>query len=195
MIKSTLNALPRLKLIILDRDGVINQDSPDFVKSPDEWIALPESLEAIARMNRAGYRVVVATNQSGVGRGLFDAATLNAIHGKLKTQLAKVGGTIDGIFICPHAPDDGCECRKPLTGLYQTIAQRFDVELTGVPSVGDSLRDLEAAHAAGCQPWLVLTGNGPKTLAKGGLPPGTIVWDKLMAIAEALETAAQVEEH
>jgi D-glycero-D-manno-heptose 1,7-bisphosphate phosphatase len=193
--KITLPSLPRLKLIILDRDGVINQDSADYVKSPDEWIALPGSLEAIARMNRAGYRVVVATNQSGLGRGMFNAATLNAIHAKFKIQLAKVGGVIDGIFICPHTPDDGCQCRKPLTGLYQSIAHRFDIDLAGIPSVGDSGRDLQAASAAGCQPWLVLTGNGPGTLATSNLPPDTMVWDNLTAVAEALETHSQVEEH
>jgi len=185
----------RPKLVILDRDGVINQDSPDFIKSPDEWIPLPGALEAIARINQAGYRVVVASNQSGLGRGLFDAATLNAIHAKLKAQLAKAGGAIDAIFVCPHAPDAGCDCRKPLPGLYREIARRFELDLQGVPSVGDSARDLEAAAAAGCTPWLVLTGNGPKTLAKGKLPPGTVVWKDLSAVADALEAAAQPEEH
>lgn len=191
---ATSNA-PRTKLIILDRDGVINQDSPEFVKTPDEWVALPGALEAIARLNQAGYRVCVATNQSGFGRGLFDAFTLNAIHSKLKTQLAKVGGTLDGIFICPHAPDEGCTCRKPLPGLFHDIAQRFDIDLAGVPAVGDSLRDLQAAFAAGCTPWLVLTGNGKKTLKQGNLPPNTVVWDNLTAVAEALEIANQAEEH
>ena len=196
MIKQSATAsTPRTKLIILDRDGVINQDSPDFVKTPDEWVALPGALEAIARLNQAGYRVCVATNQSGFGRGLFDAFTLNAIHGKLKTQLAKVGGTLDGIFICPHAPDEGCTCRKPLPGLFLDIAQRFDIDLTGVPAVGDSLRDLQAASTAGCTPWLVLTGNGKKTLKQGNLPPNTVVWDNLTAVAEALELANQAEEH
>ncbi|VCU69338.1 D-glycero-beta-D-manno-heptose-1,7-bisphosphate 7-phosphatase [Pigmentiphaga humi] len=188
-------SLARPKLVILDRDGVINQDSPDFVKSPDEWIPLPGALEAIARMHQAGYRVVIATNQSGLGRGLFDAATLNAIHAKLKTKLAKANGVVDAIFICPHAPHEGCACRKPLPGMYRSIAQRFEVDLQGVPSVGDSLRDLQAAAAAGCLPWLVLTGNGPKTLAKGGLPDGTVVWQDLAAVAEALEVAVHPEEH
>ncbi|GAA0496867.1 D-glycero-beta-D-manno-heptose 1,7-bisphosphate 7-phosphatase [Pigmentiphaga sp. GD03639] len=185
----------RPKLVVLDRDGVINQDSPDFVKSPDEWIPLPGALEAIARINQAGYRVVVATNQSGLGRGLFDAATLNAIHAKLRASLAKHGGAIDAIFVCPHAPDEGCDCRKPLPGLYREIARRFEADLHGVPSVGDSARDLEAAAAAGCTPWLVLTGNGPKTLAKGQLPAGTVVWNDLGEVADALEAAAQAEEH
>lgn len=186
---------PRNKLIILDRDGVINQDSPEFVKSPDEWVALPGALEAIAKLNQAGFRVVIATNQSGLGRGLFDAATLNAIHGKLKTQLAKVGGTVDGIFICPHTPEHGCDCRKPLPGLFHAIAQRFDADLKGVPAVGDSLRDLQAAHAAGCAPLLVRTGNGPKTLKQGNLPAGTTVWDNLTAIADAFESAHLAEDH
>lgn len=185
----------RPKLVILDRDGVINEDSADFVKSPDEWIPLPGALEAIARINQAGYRVVVATNQSGLGRGLFDAATLNAIHAKLRTLLAKHGGAVDAIFVCPHAPDEGCGCRKPQPGLYGDIARRFETDLRGVPSVGDSARDLEAAAAAGCTPWLVLTGNGPKTLAQGQLPPGTVVWNDLGAVADALETAVQGEEH
>ncbi|MBX6316880.1 D-glycero-beta-D-manno-heptose 1,7-bisphosphate 7-phosphatase [Pigmentiphaga sp.] len=189
------SVLTRPKLVILDRDGVINQDSPDFIKSPDEWIPLPGALEAIARINQAGYRVVVASNQSGLGRGLFDAATLNAIHAKLKAQLAKVGGVIDAIFVCPHAPDAGCDCRKPLPGMYREIARRFEIDLHGVPSVGDSARDLEAAAAAGCTPWLVLTGNGSKTLAKGNLPPGTVVWKDLSAVADALEASAQPEEH
>lgn len=189
------SAQTRTGLIILDRDGVINQDSPDFVKSPDEWIPLPGALEAIARMNQAGYRVVIATNQSGLGRGLFDAATLNAIHVKLKTQLAKVGGTVDAIFICPHAPDDECDCRKPLPGLFYSISQRFDVDLANVPAVGDSARDLQAAYTAGCAPWLVLTGNGPTTQAQGNLPPTTVVWDSLTAVAEALEAANQAEDH
>ena len=189
------SGMPRNRLIILDRDGVINQDSADFVKSPDEWIPLPGALEAIARMNQAGYRVVVATNQSGLGRGLFDAATLNAIHIKLKAQLAKVGGTVDAIFVCPHAPDDECDCRKPLPGLFYSIAQRFDIDLAGLPAVGDSARDLQAAYTAGCTPWLVLTGNGLKTQAQGNLPPTTVVWESLTAVAEALETANLAEEH
>ncbi|WP_345251760.1 D-glycero-beta-D-manno-heptose 1,7-bisphosphate 7-phosphatase [Pigmentiphaga soli] len=193
--KPALGPLSRHRLIVLDRDGVINHDSPDYIKSPDEWTAIPGSLEAIARMNRAGYRAVVATNQSGLGRGLYDAATLNAIHAKFKAELAKAGGTVDGIFICPHAPDEGCACRKPLPGLYHTIARRFDIDLAGVPSVGDSGRDLEAAYAAGCQPWLVLSGNGPSTLAQGKVPPGTVVWDSLMAVAEALEGHGENEDN
>ena len=174
-----------MKLIVLDRDGVINQDSDAFVKSPDEWIALPGSLAAIARLSQAGYTVVVASNQSGLARGLFDMATLNAIHAKLHRELAQAGGAVDAIFLCPHGPDDGCACRKPLPGMYHDIARRYDIDLAGVPAVGDSLRDLQAAAAAGCTPWLVLTGNGAKT-RQGELPPGTRVARDLSAVADAL---------
>ncbi|OZI40978.1 D-glycero-beta-D-manno-heptose-1,7-bisphosphate 7-phosphatase [Bordetella genomosp. 1] len=175
-----------MKLIILDRDGVINQDSDAFVKSPEEWIALPGSLQAIARLNQAGWTVVVATNQSGVARGLFDMATLNAIHGKMRRELAALGGHVDAIFMCPHGPDDGCACRKPLPGMLIDIAHRYDVHLAGVPAVGDSLRDLQAAAAAGCQPWLVGTGNGSKTRAKGGIPENTREAADLAAVVDTL---------
>ena len=163
------------KLVILDRDGVINADSDQFIKSTDEWVPLPGSLEAIGRLNQAGYRVVVATNQSGVGRGLFDMATLGAMHAKLSKLAAAVGGRVDAVFFCPHTAADGCDCRKPKPGLFQEIARRYEIDLTGVPAVGDSLRDLQAAAAAGCSPWLVQTCNGTKTLAKGGLPENTRV--------------------
>ncbi|MFQ6687065.1 D-glycero-beta-D-manno-heptose 1,7-bisphosphate 7-phosphatase, partial [Bordetella pertussis] len=118
-----------MKLIILDRDGVVNQDSDAFVKSPDEWIALPGSLQAIARLTQADWTVVLATNQSGLARGLFDTATLNAIHDKMHRALAQMGGVVDAIFMCPHGPDDGCACRKPLPGMYRDIARRYDVDL------------------------------------------------------------------
>ncbi len=134
-----------MKLIILDRDGVINYDSDQFIKSPDEWRPIPGSLEAIARLNHAGFRVVVATNQSGIGRGLFDMATLNAIHDKMHKALAQVGGRIDAVFYCPHTADSKCECRKPKPAMFVEIGQRFGAELTGVPCVGDSVRDLQAA--------------------------------------------------
>ncbi|CFM42189.1 haloacid dehalogenase-like hydrolase [Bordetella pertussis] len=175
-----------MKLIILDRDGVVNQDSDAFVKSPDEWIALPGSLQAIARLTQADWTVVLATNQSGLARGLFDTATLNAIHDKMHRALAQMGGVVDAIFMCPHGPDDGCACRKPLPGMYRDIARRYDVDLAGVPAVGDSLRDLQAAAQAGCAPWLGQTGNGRKTLAQGGLPEGTRVCEDLAAVAEQL---------
>lgn len=175
-----------MKLIILDRDGVINHESDAFVKSPDEWIALPGSIQAIARLHQAGWTVVVASNQSGLGRGLFDMATLTAIHAKMRRELAQAGGAIDAFFICPHLPEDGCACRKPLPGMYQQIAERYDVDLNGVPAVGDSLRDLQACAAMGCEPWLVKTGNGLKTLSKGELPAGTRVADDLAAAVDAV---------
>jgi len=147
-----------IKLVILDRDGTINVDSDEFIKSPDEWHPIEGALEAIGRLNHAGYHVVVATNQSGLGRGLMDVASLNAIHALMNKQLTKVGGRIDAIFYCPHAPDEGCLCRKPAPGLLEQIAERYGITLDGVPFVGDSLRDMQAAQASGCRPHLVLTG-------------------------------------
>ncbi len=152
-----------MKTLILDRDGVINEDSDAFIKSPDEWRPIRGSLEAIARLNHAGYRVAVATNQSGIARGLFGIETLNAIHRKLHDQLARVGGQIDLISFCPHGPDDGCRCRKPLPGLFLGIGDRLNVSLRGVPAIGDSLRDLIAASEAGATPILVRTGKGRLT--------------------------------
>ncbi|SNT14871.1 D-glycero-D-manno-heptose 1,7-bisphosphate phosphatase [Noviherbaspirillum humi] len=176
----------RSKLIILDRDGVINHDSDAFIKSTDEWIPIPGSLEAIARLNQAGYRVVVATNQSGIARGLFSILTLNAIHQKMHLAAKLVGADIDAVFFCPHAADDNCACRKPKAGMLLDIAKRFDVSLKGVPNVGDSLRDLQAGFLAGCAPYLVLTGKGEATQAKGGLPPGTKVHADLAAVVDLL---------
>lgn len=174
-----------MKLAILDRDGVINYDSDAFVKHPDEWTALPGSLEAIARLSRANWRVVIASNQSGISRGLFTMDGLNAIHAKLRRELAHAGGAIDAIFICPHGPDDGCSCRKPRPGLFMDIARRYDMDLKNVPAVGDSLRDLQAAASAGCSPWLVLTGNGEKTRSKGDLPGGTEIRPNLATVVDA----------
>lgn len=175
-----------MKLIILDRDGVINQDSDSFIKSPEEWEPVPGSLEAIARLYRAGYRVVVATNQSGLGRGLFDIITLNAIHQKMHTVVRVAGGVIDSIFFCPHTIGDNCDCRKPRQGMFNAIAKRYDISLDGIPAVGDSLRDLQAGFLAGCQPILVMTGKGPLTHENGGLPPETILFDNLAAVANHL---------
>ena len=152
-------------LVILDRDGVINQDSDDFIKSADEFVPISGSLEAIARLNKAGFRVAIATNQSGIARGLFDLATLESIHDKLQQQLAAVGGHIDGIFFCPHGPEDGCDCRKPLPGLLEQIAKEFATNLEGVPVIGDSLRDLQSAIDVGAKPILVRTGKGERTIA------------------------------
>jgi D-glycero-D-manno-heptose 1,7-bisphosphate phosphatase len=175
-----------MKLIILDRDGVINFDSDEFIKSPDEWIPIPGSLEAIARLNQAGYRVVVATNQSGVARGLFNIVTLNSIHQKMHAAAQRVGADIDAVFFCPHAADDNCDCRKPKPGMLHDIGKRFGAGLKGVPNVGDSLRDLQAGFVAGCTPYLVLTGKGEKTQAKGGLPPGTGIHASLAAVVDHL---------
>jgi D-glycero-D-manno-heptose 1,7-bisphosphate phosphatase len=175
-----------MKLIILDRDGVINADSDMFIKSPAEWLPIPGSLEAIARLNQAGYRVVVATNQSGVGRGLFDMATLNTIHDKMHKAAALVGARIDAVFFCPHTAESHCHCRKPKSGMFEEIATRYNVDLNGVPAVGDSLRDLQAGTALGTRPYLVLTGKGSKTFAAGNLPEGTQVFANLSAVAADL---------
>lgn len=175
-----------MKLIILDRDGVINLDSDQFIKSPAEWQPIAGSLEAIARLNQAGYRVVVATNQSGVGRGLFDMTTLNAIHDKMHKAAALVGARIDAVFFCPHTSDSHCHCRKPKSGMFEEIAARFNVGLKDVPAVGDSLRDLQAGAALGTKPYLVLTGKGTKTQAAGNLPEGTQVFANLSAVVTEL---------
>lgn len=147
-------------IVILDRDGTINHDSDDYIKSPEEWVALPGAIDAIAKLNHAGWRVVIASNQSGLGRGLFDVATLNQMHDKMNKALAKAGGRIDAIFYCPHTPDDHCHCRKPLPGLFEQIGERFGTDLKEVHAVGDSLRDAQAAVASGCIPHLVLTVKG-----------------------------------
>ena len=175
-----------MKLVILDRDGVINYDSEHFIKSVAEWKALPGSPEAIAKLTQTGYRVVVATNQSGIGRGLFDMDTLNAINEKMTKSLAQAGGRLDAIFFCPHGADSTCDCRKPKPGMFRRIAERFNVDMRGVPVVGDSLRDLQAAATSGCQPFLVLTGKGEKTRDAGHLPPGTLIFSDLAAVADYL---------
>ena len=180
-----------MKLTILDRDGTINADSDDYVKSPEEWSPLPGALDAIAKLNHAGWHVVLATNQSGLARGLFDMASLNAMHTKMNRLLAMHGGRIDAVFFCPHQPTDGCACRKPLPGLLLQIGERFGVELEGVPCVGDSLRDLQAAQAAGCAPHLVLTGKGQALRGKplpADTPSNTVVHEDLGAFANYLLT-------
>ena len=178
-----------MKLVILDRDGTINRDSDDFVKTADEWIPLPGSLEAIARLNHAGWHVVIASNQSGLGRGLFDVAALNAMHTKMHKLLAAVGGRVDAVFYCPHSPDESCTCRKPLPGLFEQIGARFGVPLKGVPTAGDSLRDLIAGAAAGCEPHLVLTGKSAQFRTGGrpeGLPEASLIHADLAAFADFL---------
>jgi len=179
------------KIVILDRDGTINADSDDYIKTADEWQPLPGALEAIARLNHAGWHVVLASNQSGLGRGLFDMAALNAMHAKLIKLLAAKGGRVDAIFFCPHSPDEGCNCRKPLPGLFEQIAERYGMALDGVHAVGDTLRDLIAAVGVGCVPHLVLTGKdaGLAAMLQQGLPlpdgypAGTRVHADLMGFA------------
>jgi len=176
-----------MKLIILDRDGVINFDSDQFIKSPEEWKPIPGSLEAIARLNQGGYRVVVATNQSGIGRGLFDMTVLNAIHDKMHKACALAGARIDAIFFCPHVAEANCRCRKPEAGMLEEIAARYSLSsLNGVPAVGDSLRDLQPAAELGALPYLVLTGKGTKTQSEGGLPEGTRIFADLDEVATEL---------
>ena len=174
------------RFVILDRDGVVNLDSDHFIKTPDEWVPIAGSLEAIAALNQAGYRVVIASNQSGIGRGLFEMSALNAMHEKLYKGLANLGGRVEAVFFCPHTAADNCDCRKPKSGLFEQIGERFGIELRMVPVVGDSLRDLDAGVAVGCIPHLVRTGKGAKTLAQGGLPAGTRVHDDLAAFARWL---------
>jgi D-glycero-D-manno-heptose 1,7-bisphosphate phosphatase len=180
-----------MKLVILDRDGTINEDRDDFVKSADEWVPLPGALEAIARLNHAGWHTVIATNQSGIGRGTFDMATLNEMHVKMNQLLAKQGGRIDAVFFCPHAPDEPCLCRKPLPGLMEQIGERFGVDLADVPVVGDTLRDLQAGAAVGAPTHLVCTGKAARLdtaqiEALCAQVPGTRVHADLAAFAEYL---------
>lgn len=179
-----------MKLIILDRDGVINADSDAFIKSPAEWIPIAGSLEAIARLNQADYRVVVATNQSGIARGLFTMPILNAIHQKMHAAAQQAGAEIDAVFFCPHAADQNCDCRKPKPGMFREISARYGALLKNIPTVGDSLRDLQAGYMAGCTPYLVRTGKGQKTEDKGGLPPGTRIFSNLSAVVDHLLTDA-----
>jgi len=177
-----------MKLIVLDRDGVINEDSDAYIKSPEEWIPIPGSLESIAKFNRAGYIVVVATNQSGIARGYFDLETLSAIHKKMDDALTQYGGRVDAVFYCPHGPTAKCECRKPKPGLLWDISSRFEMHMDDVPVIGDSLRDLQAAIAVNARPLLVKTGKGNKTielLAQSGLSD-TPVYENLAAVADAL---------
>lgn len=180
-----------MKLVILDRDGVINYDSDAYIKSPAEWRPIPGSLEAIAKLTHAGFTVTVASNQAGVARGLFDLDTLAAIHRKMQAAVEQAGGKLAGIFYCPHGPDDGCDCRKPKPGLLKQIARRFGANLHGVPAVGDSLRDIEAAESAGARPLLVRTGKGEITLASLGDPPRVEVFKNLAAAADQLISEAQ----
>lgn len=172
-----------MKLVILDRDGVINRESDAYIKTPEEWIPIPGSLAAIGRLTKAGFTVVVASNQSGLGRGLFDQQALNAIHARMQAELAKAGGRLDGIYYCPHKPEVHCDCRKPKTGLFQQIAAHYRMDMRGVPAIGDSARDLAAAKAAGARPILVKTGRGLETLKQ---MPDVEVYADLAAAADHL---------
>ena len=176
-----------IKVVVLDRDGVINQDSDGFIKTTDEWIAIPGSLEAIARLNHAGFRVLIASNQSGLGRGYFGIDAINAIHRKMRRELSVLGAQIEAIFFCPHSPDAGCRCRKPLPGLLEDIGLRLRIDMSGVPVIGDSFRDIQSAVAVGASPLLVLTGKGQKTLREhGGELTGIPVYRDLASAADAL---------
>ncbi|HLD64438.1 MAG TPA: D-glycero-beta-D-manno-heptose 1,7-bisphosphate 7-phosphatase [Pseudomonas sp.] len=174
-----------MKLLILDRDGVINQDSDAYIRSVEEWIPIPGSIDAIARLSRAGWTVAVATNQSGLARGYYDLAALEAMHDRLRALVAEQGGEVGLIVHCPHGPDDGCDCRKPKPGMLRTIAAHYGVDLSGLWFIGDSSGDLTAALAVDCQPVLVKTGKGQRTLDKA-LPAGTLVFDDLAAAAAQL---------
>lgn len=176
-----------MKLIILDRDGVINFDSDKYIKSTEEWEAIPGSMEAIAKLTQAGYKIVVCTNQSAVGRGLITIETLNSIHQKMHKAAHLAGGTIAAIVFCPHKPEDKCPDRKPSAKMITDICDRFNVDdISSLMMVGDSERDLASIHSAGGIPVLVRTGNGKKTLAKGKIPPGTLVFDNLLEVSEYL---------
>jgi D-glycero-D-manno-heptose 1,7-bisphosphate phosphatase len=178
-----------MKLVILDRDGTLNEDSAEFIKSEAEWNPLPKALEAVARLNHAGWHVVVASNQSGLGRGIFDMSALNAMHAKMHKLLAAVGGRIDAVFYCPHSPQQACQCRKPKPGLFEQIGERYGVDLKGVPCVGDSERDLVAGASVGCEPHLVLSGKAAALRGKNlpeTFPKGTRSHESLAAFAEYL---------
>jgi D-glycero-D-manno-heptose 1,7-bisphosphate phosphatase len=174
-----------VKLLILDRDGVINQDSDAYIKSVEEWIPIPGSIEAIAQLSKAGWTVAIATNQSGIARGYYDLATLDAMHARLRELVAEQGGEVGLIVYCPHGPDEGCDCRKPKPGMLKTIADHYAVDLAGVWFVGDSKGDLEAALAVDCQSVLVMTGKGQKT-RNMPLPANTLIFDDLAAVAAEL---------
>lgn len=175
------------RVVILDRDGVINEDSDEYIKTIDEWVPLPGSVDAIARLSHGGYRVAVATNQSGLARGFVTPTDLDAMHRLLRNLLAEQGGRIEMIVYCPHGPDEGCHCRKPRPGMLQEIGRRLSVDLAGVPFIGDSLADVAAARAAGALPWLVRTGKGERALATGSRElDGVPVYRDLAAAVEEL---------
>jgi D-glycero-D-manno-heptose 1,7-bisphosphate phosphatase len=178
------------KWVILDRDGVINLDCENFIKSPNEWQPIEGSLEAIAQLNQAGHRVAIASNQSGIGRGLFDMATLNAIHAKMHKTAAACGARIDAIFFCPHTAKDNCECRKPKPGMLRNMIDRLNIDPRTTPIIGDAQRDIEAAIALGFSAHLVLTGKGQKTLQAGTLPSNVGIHADLRAFVQYFLSAA-----
>ncbi|MDR3411249.1 MAG: D-glycero-beta-D-manno-heptose 1,7-bisphosphate 7-phosphatase [Formivibrio sp.] len=175
-----------MKLLVLDRDGVINEDSPDFIKTPEEWQAIPGSLDAISALYRAGWSIVVASNQSAIGRGMITVETLNRIHAKMHRAVANAGGHIDAVFFCPHEPGDHCDCRKPKPGLLHEIARRYHILPMHMIMVGDSKRDLEAVAALDGLPILVRTGKGAATEEAGSLPANTLTFNNLAAVAAFL---------
>lgn len=175
-----------MKLIILDRDGVINYDSPNYIKSVEEFQFIPGSIDALVQLKQAGFTIAVATSQSGIGRGYYDIPTLNAMHAKLQNALAALGGYIDYFAICPHHPDEQCACRKPKPGLFYQVAHHFECDITGTTAIGDSERDLLAAQAAGASPIVVLTGNGEKTREKLGKDTTVPVYQDLAAAVAAI---------
>jgi D-glycero-D-manno-heptose 1,7-bisphosphate phosphatase len=188
---------PKLKLIIIGRDGTLNQFREDHIKEPSEWAAIPGALEAVSRLNHAGWHVVVATNQAGIGRGMIDMSSVNAVHAHMMRVLHGLGGRIDAVFFCPHTPEDACTCRKPLPGMMFDIGRRYGVDLSHVPMVGDTLRDLQAARAAGCPPHLVRSGRAAaldEAQLQGILEqvPGTVVHNDLAAFATHLLNTAHV---
>jgi D-glycero-D-manno-heptose 1,7-bisphosphate phosphatase len=179
------------KLVILGRDGILNRFREDHVKDPSEWEAIPGALEAVAKLNHSGWHVVVATNQAGIGRGMIDMASVNTVHQHMNKLLMAKGGRFDAVFFCPHTPEDQCDCRKPLPGMMADIVRRYGVEAASVPMVADTLRDLQAAQAAGCQPHLVRSGRALNLADEDLAPwlqavPGTTVHANLGAFAEHL---------
>lgn len=175
-----------MRFLILDRDGVINHDSPEFIKSPQEWIPIPGSLQAISQANQLGFRVVVISNQSGLARGLFDIGQLNQIHATMLSEVARFGGRIDAIFFCPHGPDDGCNCRKPKPGLLLDLAQRSKVDWHSTFVVGDRRSDMLAADAVGAQKILVKTGHGKEAIEATQDLSDIIVCDDLAGAVDEL---------
>jgi len=174
-----------MKLIIIDNNGVINHSSDALIKTPEEWKPIPGSLAAVAQLNRAGYRVVIAANQSGIGRGLLDMSMFTAINEKMYKAVSQAGGLIDSIFFCPHTSADKCHCRKPKIGMFEEIIQRYGIFLKKTPVIGDSLRDMQTAIKVGASPVLVLTGRGTHTKANHTLPKGTQIFDNLAAVADS----------